>query len=302
MKFKISKPVSGMLSAISFFCLMSCGDLQQNLIINADGSGTLETSIDMGEMMAMMQGMGDMGELINEDITVSGDTEIEAIEIDTTAIEPEIEEEPQDPMREIMERITNPAYDRDFDTLMVFNSMIPDSVQEKNTRPDLLEKISLRMRSPANSASLNVGIVINFDNKDHLNEIVNYLGSLDEESSSGMLAGAGGGSLAPESFLIFDADLKGGWIRFDSIDYRSFTGDMGMPGDTSDTAEDTAMLEMMFGNSKIKSVIHVPGDVTSCTNSDAILTKDNKVIVEYGFMDVVRKGKVPGYTIYFTPK
>ena len=61
------------------------------------------------------------------------------------------------------------------------------------------------------------------------------------------------------------------------------------------------MIEMMFGNSKIKSVIHIPGEVLSCTNPNAILTKDNKVIVEYPMMDVIKKGKLDGYKVIFKP-
>ena len=48
-------------------------------------------------------------------------------------------------------------------------------------------------------------------------------------------------------------------------------------------------------------LIHVPGEVLSSTNPDAILTKDNKVMVEYQMMDVIRKGKIDGYTIFFKP-
>jgi len=77
---------------------------------------------------------------------------------------------------------------------------------------------------------------------------------------------------------------------------------MGMTSDSVMGSEEASMMEMMFGNSKIKSSIQVPGEVTSCTNKDAILTKDNRVLLEYKFMDVMKKGKIPGYTIYFTPK
>ena len=38
--------------------LSSCGDIEQNLVLNANGSGTLETSFDVGEMMSMMKGGG----------------------------------------------------------------------------------------------------------------------------------------------------------------------------------------------------------------------------------------------------
>lgn len=290
-------------TALFLFSLTSCGDLEQNLVINADGSGTLETSIDLGEMMSMMEGLGDMGDMINEDVTISGDTEAEQIITDSLFHEDsDMQEmdEAKDPMDALMEKITDPDFDQDYDTLIAFTSIMPDSVREKETRPDLLENVHLRMRSPASSSSLVMGIVINYDDPGHLQEIVNHLGTIEGGSQS-MMPGDGGG-LSPESFLVYEADLKDGWIRFDSIDYSSFAGEMGLEEEAGEESEDLAMLEMMFGNSKIKSVIHVPGEVTSCTHVDAILTKDNKVIIEHDFIDMIKGGKMPGYTIYFTPK
>ncbi len=276
--------------------LSSCGDIEQNLVLNANGSGTLETSFDVGEMMGMMKGMGEMGDLQNDDVTISAGEPA-----DSTL---SIAEEPKDPMELIIEKVTDPAYSRDFDTLISFISIMPDSVKQKETRMDLVSKINLRMRSPANSTSLIMGVVMNFDNKAQLDELVKYIETMDNSSSTGMLPGMGGSGMQSETFLVFDADMKAGWIRVDSIDYSGMAPEMGMSGDSMNmmSSEDMGMMEMMFGNSKIKSVIHVPGEVISCSNKDAILTKDNKVIIEYSFMEALKKGKVPGYTINFTPK
>jgi len=274
--------------------LSSCGDIEQNLVLNANGSGTLETSFDVGEMMSMMKGMGEMGDLQNDDVTISSGEPA-----DSTLT---VTEEPKDPMELIIEKVTDPAYSRDFDTLISFISIMPDSVKRKETRMDLVSKINLRMRSPANSTSLIMGVVMNFDNKAQLDELVKYIETMDNSSSTGMLPGMGGGGMQSETFLVFDADMRAGWIRVDSTDYSGMAPEMGMSGDSLMSSEDMGMMEMMFGNSKIKSVIHVPGEVISCSNKDAILTKDNKVIIEYSFMEALKKGKVPGYTINFTPK
>ncbi len=274
--------------------LSSCGDIEQNLVLNANGSGTLETSFDVGEMMGMMKGMGELGDLQNDDVTISSGEPT-----DSTA---RAAEAPKDPMQLIIEKVTDPVYNRDFDTLISFISIMPDSVKQKETRMDLVSKINLRMRSPANSSSLVMGVVMNFDNKAQLDEMVKYIETMDNASSAGMLPAMGGGGMQSETFLVFDADMKAGWIRVDTIDYSGMAPEMGMSGDSLMSSEDMGMMEMMFGNSKIKSVIHVPGEVISCSNKDAILTKDNKVIIEYSLMEALRKGKVPGYTINFTPK
>jgi hypothetical protein len=125
---------------------------------------------------------------------------------------------------------------------------------------------------------------------------------MDNPTATSTMGSAGSGSLQSENFLVFEADLTAGWIRFDSVNYSGMAAEFGMTGDSLAAGEDLGMLEMMFGGSKMRSIIHVPGEVTSCTNKDAILTKDDRVIVEYGFVDLMKKGKADGYTIYFKPK
>ena len=289
MNFRISLVTPLAVSAMMIMSLSSCGDIEQNLRINADGSGTLETSFNIGEMMGMMKGFGEMG---TEDVTISNDETP-----DTTTAMPE---EPKDPMQILMDNITDPEYDRDVDTLISFLSIMPDSVKEKETRLDLVNKLALRLKSPAKSSDLIMGLVMNFDNPAQLHEMVKYMETMD--NSSNVVGNASPGGMQSETFLIFDADMKAGWIRFDSVDYSGMATEFGMSSDSLMSGEDMGMIEMMFGSTKIKSVVHVPGEVTSCTNKDAILTKDNKVIVEYGFMDAIKKGKIEGYTIYFTPK
>jgi hypothetical protein len=274
--------------------LTSCGDIEQNLVLKADGSGTLETTFDVGEMMSMVKGMGEMNSLTNEDVTISGGQPADTSLAKT--------EEEKDPMQLIIDKVTNPEYDRDFDTLISFVDMMPDSVKAKQTNLDLLKKINIRLKSPAKSSSLKMGLVMDFKNEAQLDEMIKYLESFDDSTSTEIIPSMGGGGMQSETFLSFDADMKAGWIRFDTVDYSSMGLEMGMSGDSTMSGEDMGMMDMMFGNTKLKSTIHVPGEVTSCTNKDAILTKDNKVIVEYSFLEVLKSGKLPGYTIYFTPK
>ncbi len=286
---------TGFFLAVLLTGLTSCGDISQDLKINADGSGVLETTFDIGEMMGMMKGLQGAG--LN-DVTVEDEPSF-----DINLSDPASPAEPVDPMQSVLDMVTDPSYTRDFDTLFSFLSIMPDSVREKETRPDLAKKLSLRIKSPARSSNVTFGIVMQYDSEAHLRELVDYMDKMDEGSAGGVMAAAGPGGLQSESFLVYTSNLKEGWIRFDTVDYGGIAGEMGMSGDSSVmSSEDLGMMEMMFGSSKIKSVIHVPGEVTSCTHPDAILTKDNRVILEFGFMDILRKGKLDGYTIYFTPK
>jgi hypothetical protein len=286
MKLKSNFLTVAFMAIIVIMGLTSCGDIQQDLRLNKDGSGTLETMIDVGEFMSMAKGFEDMG---SDQDTFSDDMAPDTIV--TTPVE-------KDAMSLLMEKITDPAHDRDFDTTMSFISIMPDSIKEKEKRLDLVEKMFVRMKSPANSADLTFGILIKFDNTGQLRELINHIENLNE--SSNVMSGSSPIGMDSETFMSFDADMKAGWIRVDTVLYKGFAEQMGMSSDSTG-AEDMSMMEMLFGNSKIKSVIHVPGEVISCTNPDAILTKDNKVLVEYPMMDVIRKGKIDGYTIHFKP-
>ena len=289
MKFHLNINLLISLSILLTMGITSCGDIQQDLYIKKDGSGTLETTIDVGELMSMAKGFEDMGAAQD---TFSDDT------MPDLTITPQ-PEAPKDAMTLLMERVTDPSHNQDFDTMMSILSIMPDSLKEKETRTDLMEKIFVRVKSPANSADLTFGVVMNFDNTKQLREIINYMETLNQ--SSDMMSGSAPMGMDSENFLAFDADMKAGWIRVDTFSYAGLATQMGMSQDSAMSSEDLAMVEMMFGNSKIKTVIHVPGEVLSCTNPEAILTKDNKVIVEYPMMDVIRKGTINGFTVHFRP-
>jgi hypothetical protein len=274
--------------------LTSCGDIQQDLYLKADGSGKLEASFEIGEMMSMMKGF--------DDVNVSDVTLEEGATPDTIKSQPMIK---QDPMDALMARITDPAHNVDFDTMIALLSIMPDSVKAKQKNTDLIKTTYMRIQSPANSDELTVGIVIDFKDQKHLHDIIHYLDTMDNSAMAMSPGGpAGGAGFPKETMLTFHADMKSGLIRVDTTDFGNVTAEMGMgmPGDSLMGGEDMGMMEMMFGNSKIRSVIHVPGEVLSCSNKDAILTKDNRVIVEHKFMEVIETGKVPGYEIRFTPK
>jgi hypothetical protein len=271
--------------------LSSCGDIQNEYFINADGSGKMEASFDLGEMMSMMKGFDDMGV---PDDTLSDDE----IPEDTSMVNET--ETPKDPMQLIMDRVTDPNYPLEFDTLIAFDQIMPDSVKATVKRMDLVKKLALHMKSPANSADLIMGIVMNYDNVEQLRDIIKNLDSLGGTES--VMPGNMSGSMGKGTFNAYEANLKEGWIKFDSTDYSAYNQDMGMMSDSTAGSEDMGMMEMMFGSSKIRTIVHVPGEVISCTNKDAVITKDERVIIEYDFMDVIKKGKTEGFTIKFKPK
>jgi hypothetical protein len=277
------------LSLFSLMLLTSCGDMIQELKLNPDGSGTLETSFDVGDLMSMTKGFQDMG---TDDTTYTDDTIPDSLSIKPDTI--------KDPMQALIEKVTDPSYDKDFDTTMTFLSIMPDSIKAKETRLDLAQQLGIRLVSPAKSANLTIGLVANFKNAQNLKELVHYMEKLDEQSQ--MVASAGPVGLQTKSFLVFDADYKAGWIRIDTMQYGDMAMEFGMSGDSTSTDENLGMMEMMFGNSKIKTIIHVPGEVTSCSNPAAIITKDNRVLLEADFLDVIHKGKMDGFTIHFQPK
>src|SRR5690606_12866649 len=87
--------------------LTSCGDIQQNLVIQPNGSGKLETTFDLGEMMSMVKGFG---EITPEDLEPVMEDEDQDRVAETATEE---HEEPKDPMEMIIDRITDPAFPHD---------------------------------------------------------------------------------------------------------------------------------------------------------------------------------------------
>ncbi|MEO6130291.1 MAG: hypothetical protein ABIQ02_00480, partial [Saprospiraceae bacterium] len=202
-------------------------------------------------------------------------------------------------MQELIDKVTDPSYERIFDTLMAITTIMPDSVKSKMTLPAFADKIKVRLTSPAQSANLMIGVVANFDSPEQLKEMMLFMETLNEKPD--LISDTGPVGFQPKSFLLFTADMKAGEIKVAPIDYGDMASQFGMSGDSTASGENLGMLEMMFGNSKIKSVIHVPGEVLSCSNPEAILTKDNRVLLEYNFMDVIHKGSIDGFTIHFQP-
>ena len=107
MNMKKSKLFLLLLASSCLFLLYSCGDIQQEYFIHADGSGKFEASFEMGEMMSMVNGFSDMG--MPDDTTSDDDILIEPpIPPDTSMM---LETEPpKDPMQLIIERVTDPNY------------------------------------------------------------------------------------------------------------------------------------------------------------------------------------------------
>src|SRR5690606_11360089 len=136
----------------------------------------------------------------------------------------EAPEEEKDPMQQLIEKVTDPAYPRDFDTLIAFTSIMPDSVRKAEKRMDLAEKLKLRITSPANSASMAFGIVMDVDSPAQLKELVTYMENM-HSTTPGIVPNSGSGGLKSESFMVFEADMKAGWIRFDDVDYSEMAGE-----------------------------------------------------------------------------
>ena len=191
MKHITSIRVLSILAICSIFGLTGCGDIISDLQINPDGSGKLETTFDVGDLMSMAKGFQGMGtdstnftdDTIHEPVIVAPDTS-------------------SDPMKLFIEKITDPSYARDVDTLMSIESIMPDSIKTKQPHPEFTKKLSLRVVSPANSPNLTIGIVANFDNPGQLKEMMEYMEKLNDKPD--MMAGAGPMGFQTKSFLLFE--------------------------------------------------------------------------------------------------
>jgi len=292
-------PIVFALLIISLLFFTSCSDVQQDLKLNNDGSGQMEVTIDLGEFISFFKGMEELGgDWDASDIPEDPNEEIEDKEVfeirENSDGNDRAAPKEKDPMEAFMDKITDPTYDRDIDTLFSMLSIMPDSVRNVQTRLDLAERIFIRIKSPASSEALTMGIMLDFDNKAHYQKLMTFLESIDSNPTGDMMPMP----ISNDFFLVFDLDKSAGKLVIDSMNFNQTAESLQM-GTGADVSEDMAMMEMMFGGVRYKSTIHVPGEVISCSNPDAIITKDNKVMLEYSLFDVMQKRVIPGFTINF---
>lgn len=268
-----------LLSIIAFFS--SCSDFENNIYINADGSGKVNMKYDASEMVAMAEMMKGMEE---------GGEEEEIME----------EENNEGDLNSMLSDLGNPGNLKDMDSTFTFYEVMPDSLKKSITNPDLLKNVSMTINTSRSEMTAVMGMEMKYKNLNELEqtfEMLKQMGDNKEEEKNQM-----------ESFkeLIrdYEADLEQGIVVLPEQD---FSGDFGEGTGSQDmdfdnmSEEETGMMNMMLGESGYVTTIHLPGDVTSCDDVDAVID-GNTITIRDTYITLMKENKFKARTIKFKVK
>lgn len=274
------------LFVIITFC--SCEDYKNEIWINEDGSGKVEMSYDMSSMISMMQMMEGMEGMDEED---SGE-DVEEENSDN-------EEITEDNFMSIFDNMgEGMAGMEDLDTTLVVYDVMPDSVKQKLSNPELMKKMSFSFYANKAESSAMFNMSVEYDSKEERDQIFDSFAEMAEGNDADAQ-----GKIEDFKQMIrqYDLDLEKGVVL---IPEQDFTGDFaeGMGDQDMDfenmDEEELAMMEMMMGDAGILTTIHLPSEVISCDDKSAKI--DGKTITfKDSYMDLLKDKKMKGREIKF---
>jgi hypothetical protein len=249
----------------------SCTPEKTEIWYEKDGAGKMEITMDLGEMASMVGGM-------MEGMDESGG------------------DKPKKDMWGKGEKI---------DSTMNFYAMMPDSVKETMTNPELLKKFNMHMNIDSEKEYAKIKMELSYDSADEMKEILMALQEMQSKQKGGMMAAAGGDSDISAMFNGFEADLKNGIIRMDGADMSDMKDDpefgemiaMLEDPEKSEDPEMAAMMQMMFGGD-VETIVHAPGKILFTNDMDAIIN-GNTVTFKDNIIELMKSEKAMGRVIKF---
>ena len=129
----------------------SCGDISEEMWINADGSGKLEYSVDLSSALPMLQMMSQ-----GVDSTQAGEGG-----------------------KEMMDNFFETMGREDVDSTATFYSMAPDSIKESVEGIEKLKKVSLNMKANKDDESAIIKMIIDFKDFNEIDELITHVKAPD---------------------------------------------------------------------------------------------------------------------------
>lgn len=235
--------------------ICSCSPVISELWINKDESGKMSTTFDLGEMAGMAQGI--LSELGDEE-----DKKDEAGLWDKEEI---------------------------IDSTMNFYAIMPDSIKETMTNPEILKNVSMDMHINTLQEEASITLNIEYKNQNHLKQIFSTMKEMKQ-----------GGEQAEEQYdnmnIEYTIDSKRGIVQIPGMDMTELENDpefaqiMGSL-DSLETADPESMMlfEMMFGGES-KTIVHLPGKV-EFTNDMHAEINGNTVTFRDNMLEMIKSKK-----------
>ena len=239
---------------LSFLVLFmtSCSDFENNMMkgMEDEGEEESEEDIDDGDIMSMLDGLG------------------------------------------------NPSNLKDIDSTFTFYEVMPDSVKTTIDNPELLKNVSMTINTNKSDMTAVMGLEVRYKSLDELEDIFGTLKAMGDNPDEE------GNQMDSFKELIrdYEADLKNGIITLPEQDFSGDFGDNGMEDEEIDfenmSEEEAGMMQMMLGESGYVTTIHLPGNVISCDDTNAII-EGNTVTIKDSYMTLMKDGIFNARTIKY---
>lgn len=271
--------------SFSILFLTSCSDFENNIYINEDGSGKVTMRYDASEMVSMMEMMKGMEE--SEEEVIDEDIDNESEEQDFNSI---------------MKGLGSPSDMKDIDSTFVFYDVMPDSLKETMENPELLKNVSVSINTNKADMTAIMGMEMTYKSLEELEETfqtLNKMGDNNEEEDNNQMKSF------KELIRNYEADLKNGIVILPEQDFSGDFGDNGMGNEDIDfenmSEEEAGMMQMMLGESGYVTTIHLPGEVISCDDNEAVID-GNTITIKDSYMTLMTDSKFKARTIKYKVK
>jgi len=252
--------------------LASCGEINEEMWLNKDGSGKVEYQFDVGESLPMIMMMVQAGAQQQLSEMKGG-------------------EDTQDKMNEIMEKLSSEKLDTSFN----FFEFVSDSVKNVTDNPEQFKKMNLFVDLDSEANVALVKMAIDFNDFKEIDQMLNKFAKAFA-SGSPELANMGIGDMA-ESFSFDDSNY---FTKKEFKQRRMSSGGGGLDGMMNE-GEGDQMIEMMFGNTKYSKTIHFPHKIKSVSGADANID-GNTIRIERDFMEMMKEDQSKELEVVFKKK
>ncbi len=247
--------------------LIGCAPVSSELWIHSDGSGKLEATFDLKEMIEMM------GPMLSSLDSSDGSMEFDLFDGEES-----------------------------IDSMSSFYAITPDSSRERVANPDLLKKvfISLKVDSAAQIAEMKM--ITTFKDRQELEKIIEAMEQVRPDSSNAEASTLPMeiGTDFDKYFLAYELDMQKGVLRLPQADMKEEIGDDALMSDLlpmldslqhySPDSQEFQFLEMFFGG-EMTTVVHLPGKVKKVSRPAVI--EGNTVTIRTSVLEELKRQTGP---------
>jgi len=280
--------------------LTSCS-LDYETTLNKDGSGEESFEMDMsgiGQMAAMFEGAfeeyAEDGEIDEEKLGENIDDHI-----DQDALEEMLEADPKEDNFDISKIFTDPSSLPTQDTSFTIYEAMSDSLKG-TPNAYLMKLVTMGMNSDSINDEMRMSFHLKFKDQEERRkireEMPNYLGDGKENGDKNSSNLDITNNMMGEMEQI---DFKKGVVIIPAMNVKLDDEEEETPEEEDDD-ETKAMMAMMFGDSGVRQIYHLPGKIEFTSDPKAKID-GNTVVFFTPLIDVMESETIPKRVIKYTP-